>query len=270
MREVNMRFTIYYFSATGNSLEITRRIAKELGDCIIKPITLQATAEPVGGSDEAVGFIFPVFYNGLPRLVKRFVERLAINPETYCFAVVNSGGSRANPLGMLEDILSQKGILLSYAEEIKMPGNYIAGHEAPSPENIRKILDAAADRVDIASRAIADGKRKPVIRKAELWSKITNRIYLYRNINEWDEAFITTEKCTGCGLCMEVCPVCNIRIENRRPIWQHNCERCLACIHWCPCEAIEYGLKTVGRSRYHNPNIKIEDMLYIPERGLIK
>ena len=23
------------------------------------------------------------------------------------------------------------------------------------------------------------------------------------------------------------------KIEERRPVWQHSCERCLACIHWC-------------------------------------
>lgn len=70
-----MSFLIYYFSATGNSLEISRRIAKELGDCIIKPMTAQVPVEPVGGDSEAVGFVFPVFYNGLPRLVKRFAEK---------------------------------------------------------------------------------------------------------------------------------------------------------------------------------------------------
>jgi ferredoxin len=260
MGGVDMGFTIYYFSATGNSLEIARKIAKELGDCKIKPIAAQVTAEPVGGPGEAVGFIFPVFYNGLPRLVKRFAERLAINPGTYCFAVANSGGTRANPLGMLEDILSGKGICLSYAEEVKMPGNYIVGHQVPSSEKVRQILDAAARKVDKAVRAIAGGEWKPVIRKAELWSRITNHSYLYKNINEWDEEFFTTGKCTGCSLCAEVCPVCNIKMEDRRPVWQHSCERCLACIHWCPCEAIEYGKKTVGRRRYHNPNIKIEDI----------
>lgn len=255
-----MSATIFYFSATGNSLEIAREIAKELGDCSIRSMAAQIPREPVGGRGESVGFIFPVFYNGLPRLVKRFAERLIINPGTYCFAVANSGGTRANPLGMLEDILSGKGTRLSYAEEIKMPGNYIVGHQAPSPEKVCQILADATVKVDMAARAIAGGERKPVIRKAELWSKITNSSYLYKNINKWDEAFLTTNKCTGCGLCSEVCPVCNIKMEDRHPVWQHNCERCLACIHWCPCEAIEYGKKTVRRRRYHNPNIKIEDI----------
>ena len=255
-----MSFTIFYFSATGNSLVISRKIAGELGDCIIKPMAAQVPVETVGGSGEAVGFVFPVFYNGLPRLVKRFAEKLAIYPGTYCFVIANSGGTRANPLGMLEDILTEKGIRLSYAAEIRMPGNYIVGHQAPSPEKVKKLLEAAAIKTDKIAKAIAGGERKPVIRKAEFWSKITNHIYLYKNINEWDEEFLTTDKCIGCGLCAEVCPVCNIKMEDRRPVWQHACERCLACIHWCSCEAIEYGKKTVGRRRYHNPNIKIENI----------
>lgn len=192
--------------------------------------------------------------------MKRFIEELPIYPGTYCFAITNSGGTRANPLGMLEDILSEKRIRLSYAEEIRMPGNYIVSHLVPSSERVQKILKDAASKVDRAAKAIACSERKPVIRKAELWSKIINRSYLYKNINEWDEASLTTGKCTGCGLCAKICPVCNIKMEDGRPVWQHNCERCLACIHWCPCEAIEYGKKTVGRRRYHNPNIKIGDI----------
>lgn len=256
-----MSLTIFYFSATGNSLEIARKIAKVLGDCVIKSMATKAPSEPVGGPGESVGFIFPVFYNGLPRLVKRFIEKLHIYPGTYCFAIANSGGTRANSLGMLEEVLFKKQMSLSYAEEIKMPGNYIVGHQAPSSEKVKKMLEAADDKVEKTARAIAVEERKPVILKAQLWSKIINRSYLYKNTNEWDEEFLTTGKCTGCGRCAKVCPVDNIKIEKQRPVWQHSCEHCLACIHWCPFEAIEYGQKTIGRRRYHNPNIKIEDII---------
>jgi hypothetical protein len=101
-----MGSTIYYFSATGNSLSIALQIAKELGSCATQSMTAAPPDEPAGGPDNPIGFVFPVFYNGLPRLIKRFVEKLVILPETYCFAIINSGGTRANPLGMLEDILT--------------------------------------------------------------------------------------------------------------------------------------------------------------------
>ena len=68
-------------------------------------------------------------------------------------------------------------------------------------------------------------------------------------------------KCTGCAICQKICPVDNIKIENKQPIWGKQCEQCMACIQWCPTQAIEYSDKTRKRKRYHNPEIKISDMI---------
>lgn len=35
----------------------------------------------------------------------------------------------------------------------------------------------------------------------------------------------------------------------------------MACIQYCPNEAIEYGKKTIGRKRYKNPNISLKEMI---------
>jgi MinD superfamily P-loop ATPase len=34
----------------------------------------------------------------------------------------------------------------------------------------------------------------------------------------------------------------------------------MACLQWCPVEAIQYGKKTIGRKRYHHPSIAVADM----------
>lgn len=257
-----MGSTIYYFSATGNSLAMARQIAKRLGDCAIRSMAAEPPDEPVGGLDQSIGFVFPVFYVGLPRIVKRFVERLNIMEGTYCFAFISFGGAAADTLGMLENILNEKGIHVSYAAGVKMPGNYIVKYQAFAPHVIQKLIKDATDKADEAAEAVAKGKLQPVKRNARLLSKMANRRYLYKDIAEWDEKFnVTDGKCTGCGLCAKVCPVSNIKFEDQRPFWQHHCERCLACIQWCPCEAIEYGKKTIGRRRYHHPDVKAEDII---------
>ncbi len=43
----------------------------------------------------------------------------------------------------------------------------------------------------------------------------------------------------------------NIRMENGKPVWGQACTHCMACICYCPTEAIEYGKKSVGKPRYH-------------------
>ncbi|HWQ80437.1 MAG TPA: EFR1 family ferrodoxin, partial [Anaerovoracaceae bacterium] len=135
-----MDSTIYYFSATGNSLTAARQIGERLGNCELISMASQPPQEPVGGPGTAIGFVFPVFYIGLPRIVRRFVEQLTIIDGTYCFAFVTYGGSRGDTLGMLDDILKEKGIQLSYADGTVMPGNYILKYQAYAPAVIEKLL----------------------------------------------------------------------------------------------------------------------------------
>ena len=64
------------------------------------------------------------------------------------------------------------------------------------------------------------------------------------------EHFKASEACTGCGLCVRKCPMNNIQLREKKPVWGKNCTHCMACICYCPTEAIEYGKKSIGKPRY--------------------
>ena len=66
------------------------------------------------------------------------------------------------------------------------------------------------------------------------------------------KAAIQLEKCTGCGLCAERCPLNNIRLQDKVPQWGNSCTHCMACIDGCPAQAIEYKKATAGKSRNYN------------------
>ena len=257
-----MNSTIYYFSSTGNSLEIASQISKELDDCKIKSMTSPIPKEAFGGSKETMGFVFPVYYLGMPLLVEQFVKKLNILPETYCFAVTNFARFGGNALGMIEKILQKKGVKLAYAEEIKMPTNYIVNYPPLDPDKLEETLKNSRIKVDNTAKSISNYVQQPV--KMNVLSQILiNNMYriLYRNISKWDEKFVANNKCTCCGQCRDVCPVENIKIENCNPVWLHHCERCLRCIQWCPTEAIQYGKETIERERYHHPNVTVENFI---------
>ena len=49
---------------------------------------------------------------------------------------------------------------------------------------------------------------------------------------------VNNEKCTGCGMCVDVCPVNAIKIENKKAVISEECIDCGVCIAQCPLEAI--------------------------------
>ena len=47
----------------------------------------------------------------------------------------------------------------------------------------------------------------------------------------------------------------------RKPNFER--EQCLACIQWCPQEAIQFGKKTPRYKRYHHPEVTVREMLAV-------
>lgn len=52
-------------------------------------------------------------------------------------------------------------------------------------------------------------------------------------------------------------------VVSEKPEWGKKCTQCLACIHYCPTKAIQYGKGTQGKGRYRNPNVKVEEMMEV-------
>jgi NAD-dependent dihydropyrimidine dehydrogenase PreA subunit len=49
---------------------------------------------------------------------------------------------------------------------------------------------------------------------------------------------VNTDKCTGCGTCVQDCPVGAIRLKKKKALIDGTCTQCKACSHVCPEEAI--------------------------------
>jgi len=59
---------------------------------------------------------------------------------------------------------------------------------------------------------------------------------------------ITTEKCTGCGTCSDVCPTEAIKFVNGKAEITMECVDCGACPRACPEGAIKMQLSSVPAS----------------------
>ena len=150
---------IFYFSGTGNSYQAARAMCApgeqplDMAECL-REERFRFAPDPA----EPVGFVFPVYYGGLPGVVADFLKRLLLErPPQYCFAVLTCGsGSYAAP-EMLAKALHARGVRLHAAFTVIMPDNYVIMLRIPSEKEQRRMLAAAAEQLGIwAERAGAD------------------------------------------------------------------------------------------------------------------
>jgi Pyruvate/2-oxoacid:ferredoxin oxidoreductase delta subunit/flavodoxin len=251
---------IFYFTGTGNSLMVARDIARTLGDTDITSIA-QVQDEVLDNSCEILGVVFPVYWGGLPLKVLEFLPSLKKFNESFIFAVEIHAGNPGNAISQLRAEIQQIGLDLSAGFLLRMPSNYIISYDAPSEQRIQKILGYATNSIKEIVDVVSD---KTVHLPSSVLSSYSGIHGSYKQflerVHRSDEKFWVDDNCTGCEVCVRVCPVQNIQMTENRPEWLHHCEQCLACINWCPESAIQYESGTQRRGRYTNPRITIEDM----------
>jgi hypothetical protein len=152
--------TIFYFTGTGNSLKVAKDIAAELGGAELVQIA-HRNRGLAGGTVHTgtVGFVFPVYYAGLPHMVAEFAQALTRADTAYVFAVATYGGMPGIAFRQLSDILSKKGITLAAAFGVRMPGNnqvlYPPRPEKEQQEHFRNEQEVIAK---VARSVAAHGK----------------------------------------------------------------------------------------------------------------
>jgi ferredoxin len=260
-----MRMRSYVYTGTGNSLWIARQLALELKEVGLHFMPYLSRDFEVEA--DAVGIVFPVHIWGLPIRVIRFINHLQVKPETYFFALAVNAGQPAATLLQLQKLMSRRVWSLALGYSIVMPSNYTPWGGPGPIDTQQRLFKGAQEKVKAIAGSILKGARKEVDR-GPLWQNILfSWIYKmsFRSVYKMDKNFWVDDKCNSCGICSKVCPAGNIEMMDEKPAWLHRCEQCLACLQWCPQEAIQYGKKTVKYPRYHHPEVTLEDMLDQPK-----
>ena len=238
---------------------VAQTLASQIPEAVALPIpALVHNSENILPAEGTIGFVFPVYGGGPPLIVDEFVRMLEPEGAEMIFAVVTmAGAGEKSTYHRLNQILQEKGKQLDYANAILMPSNGIILFDVTPQKKMQKIFATADEDVNAIALDIARG--------ATGWHTKSNPVITYFNglmypflrkeFGACDRDFSVTKDCNACGTCVSVCPVDNITLEEGFPVWHHNCQMCLACIHYCPTRAIQYKKKTAKKGRYHHPEI---------------
>ena len=271
-----MKNVIFYFSGTGNSLRTARIIARQIGGATLVAVKKDSFSNLAETAD-SVGFICPVYEWDVPEPMIRFAEQLTINCRSYIYMVATYSIIHGRCFETMNTVLKEKGLRLHYGKALRCVASQCVAYE-PFPDPRRMVPHSERSARKIAME-IAAKRQHPYPRM----SAITRRLYKrmmqpFLDVrHEYDKGFYTSDQCIGCGLCQRICPVRNITIADKHPVWNHDCNGCNACVVYCPKKAILFktpkayeeldnavtrrlGLPE-NRTRYHNPYITARDLV---------
>ena len=251
---------ILCYSGTGNSRYIAQRIADELQDNIIdlneKIKTNNYSSIETGGD---VILVVPTYAWRIPKIVSNWLYKTKFIGAKRIWFVMNCGSEIGNATKYNLMLANDKHLDYMGTKQILMPENYIAMFDAPQAEEARKIVKNAEPTIVDTIACIKAEQPFPVPRNNlydRFMSGPVNPIFYQFFVKA--TAFQTDDNCIGCGQCVKNCPQNNIALENGKPIWGNQCTHCMACICYCPTEAIEYGKKSIGKPRYHFEQLKMK------------
>jgi ferredoxin len=247
-----MTTSIYYFSGTGNSMFIAKKLAGMFHADLL-PIKDALREDEIILKADSVGIVFPVYNHRVPYIVKRFIDRISNMDSKYFFSVCTYGDSPCIALEYLSEQLWARGAKLSCGFGVKMPYNYIsplpgiaglfqpfALKEIPEGQQL-ELFAKANQKLQMIYHAVCAQKsgymeieyqrlehfvdffnlrellQKPVWLKISGYSGKCDLPYM-ESIQLMDVGFHCDGRCVRCGTCARICPAANIKMDVNGPV----------------------------------------------------
>lgn len=243
---------VIYFSGTGNSRYIAKRIADKTKD---EMVSVNEKIKEKNNEDihinEHLIIVTPTYAWRIPHVVCDWILNTNFIGVKNVWFVMSCGAEIGNADKYNRELCMQKSFHYMGTVQIVMPENYIALFDAPQNDEAKRTVENAKTDIEKIIKYIGENKEfnKPRNNLYDRFMSGPVNAAFYPLIVK-SKAFHVKENCIGCTKCAELCPLDNIRIVDKKPVWENNCTHCMACINYCPCEAIEYGKKSANKVRY--------------------
>jgi ferredoxin/flavodoxin len=249
-----MKALILYFSGTGNTEYVAKKISRILNE-------LQVASEM--HSIEEKYIINPnnldMLILGCPKYyeypVLDFIKYLkntlphsnkTIPAMIYC----TQAGPLITDFKKIERILKTKNYNLTVERSIPLANNFTILKMFPPTKDEK--LEINLDNLDKDLKPLLSNFMKGQLIKEN--PNIVLRILCYLSaiiftpiFAHFAVKFSTSFSCTNCGLCVKKCPRQNITLHNNKIKFNNKCIFCMRCIHSCPVHAILYNNKECTR-----------------------
>lgn len=246
---------LFYYTATGNCLYVAKNLEKNL-----LSIPQELKKDKLNYQDNKIGIVAPVYAGELPKTVRKFIEKANFETE-YFYMILTYGKNDSIASSWSENFCKENGICVDYIQSILMVDNYLPSFDMEVEKEIDKKVD---EQLKLAINNITQRVRyipQPDQAAKDLYAVASKRFAKHPELTD-GEAIIITDRCVGCKICQQVCPIGNIKIiDGKSKRKNRTCDFCLACVHHCPFKAIELVTDKNPQARYRHPDITLKEIV---------
>lgn len=230
-----------YFSGTGNTRFCVEKFIEYYGAGKAVSIENDNAVDEIKKSSDIL-FAYPIQYSNMPKIVKDFiVSNKEIWKGKNIFVMATMGLFSGDGAGLSARLFKKYGGNVIMGLHLKMPDSVcdVKALKRSEDEN-KRTVNKAVIKIEETVKNLKNGKAPKeglgvFYHMAGLFGQ---RLYFYNKTKKYSDKLKINNYCIGCGVCVKVCPMNNITVENKRAVAKDRCTMCYRCISKCPKRAI--------------------------------
>ena len=243
-----------YFSGTSNSRYAVEFFCNEYEEAT-KAFSIEDDNVIQAVKNEKMHvFAYPVQYSTVPKILRDFIiENEGLWKNKKVFVIATMGLFSGDGAGILGRLLQQYGAEIIGGLHLKMPDSIGDEKVLKRPlEKNRALVKKAEQKISKSVQLLKSGK--PTQEGIDILYRMAGffgqRLYFGHKTKNYSDKFrVDEDKCIGCGKCEKLCPMNNIKIEDKKVVQNNQCIMCYRCINNCPKQAMTLlGKKVVEQS----------------------
>ncbi len=245
-----MNILILYFSGTGNTEYIARKISLLLNELDFK-IEMHSIEENFQIQADQYDMLIlgcPKYYEYPALNFVRFLKENLPGSKKIIptFMFCTQAGSLKTNFNKIDKMLKEKNYCLTVSRSFAVANNMVIleSFSMTSEDKIQSNLNMAEEELKPLIADFIKGemtKEEPTFFYRTV-SYLSGRLFT-KLFPLFGVKYSASDQCTGCGLCAQKCPSKNIVINNKKPEFHKQCIFCMRCINICPNQAILYNHK---------------------------
>lgn len=246
---------VFYFTATGNSLYVAKQLSETPFSIpqLLKQSNLSFT-------DDKIGIVCPVYCGEIPHIVLEFIKKSKFS-ASYLYMILTYGNDETDSAEFTYNQCKSFGVDFDYIHPVKMVDNYLPVFDMNEQKALDKNVDAQLKSVTDDIHKLKKEIPSSTAEGRKLHKRVAAMNKIMPSLNNGKALKIDSDKCTGCKVCTQVCPIGNLVVTTSAQRLSKKCEFCLACVHHCPSNAIQLKMDKNPNARYRNENVTLQEIM---------